>query len=112
MKCLDDHHHYQLESFEPEETKQCLLFIRKEPVLKSIGGLNPPYPTGELRTVHNGTTNEEVLKMLIHRLNGLNNAFPCRENSIAITHIETALLWLEKRTADRIARGVEGKHQK
>jgi hypothetical protein len=26
-----------------------------------------------------------------------------------ITHLETGLLWLEKRTADRKARGVEGK---
>jgi hypothetical protein len=46
---------------------------------------------------------------LIDRLTYLNNKFPCRENSIAITHIETALLWLNKRTNDRLNRGVEGK---
>jgi hypothetical protein len=37
--------------------------------------------------------------------------FPCRENSCAITHFEEGLMWLEKRTRDRITRGVEGKQQ-
>lgn len=36
-------------------------------------------------------------------------AFPCRENAIVITNLETSLLWLEKRTRDRMARNVEGK---
>jgi hypothetical protein len=39
---------------------------------------------------------------------GLNKNFPCRENSIAITRLEEALMWLDKRTANRDARGVEG----
>ena len=38
--------------------------------------------------------------------------FACRENSIAITKLEEALLWLNKRTQDRIARNVEGTSQK
>lgn len=62
---------------------------------------------GELQTVFHGTTNEEVLKVLIHRLNFLNKELPCRENSIAITKLEEALMWLNKRTEDRIERGVE-----
>jgi hypothetical protein len=37
-------------------------------------------------------------------------SFACRENAIALTHLETALLWLEKRTRDREAREVEGTH--
>lgn len=56
----------------------------------------------------NGCQNEQILSVIVHRLGVLNKAFPCRENAIAIAHIETALLWLEKRTADRLARGVEG----
>lgn len=59
----------------------------------------------------NGIQNEQLIAVLVHRLGVLNRAFPCRENSIAITHLETALLWLEKRTADRIARGVEGQNK-
>jgi hypothetical protein len=41
-------------------------------------------------------------------LEGLNAKFPCRENSMAITKLDECLLWLEKRTNDREARGVEG----
>ena len=42
----------------------------------------------------------------------LNDKFPCRENSITITKLEEALMWQEKRTADRKSRGVEGKNEK
>ena len=41
-------------------------------------------------------------------IKGLNQKFPCRENSCAITKLDEALLWLSKRTADREKRGVEG----
>lgn len=100
MKVLTPGHLYELESFEPAEVAQRLQFIEKVPVAPG---------STELKTVNNGTTNEEVLTMLVNRLNYLNAVFPCRENSIAITHIETALLWLNRRTVDRKARGVEGK---
>lgn len=38
--------------------------------------------------------------------------FACRENALAITKLEEALHWLNHRTRDREARGVEGTHQK
>lgn len=56
----------------------------------------------------NGLTNEALLAILIHRTQVLNERFPCRENSIAITKMQEALMWFDKRTADRKARGVEG----
>ena len=56
----------------------------------------------------NGLTNEALLAALIHRTNVLNNRFPCRENALAITNMEQALMWLEKRTNDRKAHQVEG----
>ena len=58
-----------------------------------------------------GFQNEDVLKLLAMRLRALNAAFPCRENSIAITKIEEATLWLEHRTAVRVEQGVEGKNE-
>lgn len=104
MKVLSKDHLYELENFDkPETPGQRLQFIEKEPVT--------PGAT-ELRTVNDGTTNEDVIRVLVDRLNGLQSKFPCRENAIATTHLETALLWLEKRTRDRKARGVEGSHQK
>lgn len=38
----------------------------------------------------------------------LNKKFPCRENAMTITKLDEALMWQEKRTKDREARGVEG----
>jgi hypothetical protein len=61
-------------------------------------------------TYENGTTLEEMLRVSIERLNDLNMRFPCRENALAITKMEEALMWLNKRTENRIAHGVEGKH--
>lgn len=58
----------------------------------------------------NGPTNEALLAILIHRTQFLNGKFTCRENIIAITKMQEALMWLEKRTADRLNRGVEGQH--
>lgn len=60
----------------------------------------------------NGVTNEALLAILKHRINYLNSRFPCRENSLALTKIEEAAHWLESRTKDRQARGVEGKEIK
>jgi hypothetical protein len=44
-------------------------------------------------------------------LSGLNDNFPCRENSLAITKLEEALHWLDARTRNRELRGVEGRNQ-
>lgn len=58
----------------------------------------------------NGVQNEEVLQLITQRLRYLNSKFPCRENSIAITKIEEAIMWLRQRTAIRQAQGVEGQN--
>ncbi len=47
----------------------------------------------------------EAAKLIIE---GLNKQFPCRENSLAITKLDEALLWSMKRKLDREKRGVEG----
>lgn len=98
MKTLTTGHKYELASFEGGPA-QALQFIEKEPVY--LG-------SKELRLVNDGTTNEEVIAVLIDRIQFLNAKFPCRENSIVITKLEEALMWLNKRTNDRKARGVEG----
>ena len=60
----------------------------------------------------NGITNENLLNLVKIRLEGFQNSdFKCRENAIALTHIEEALLWLSYRTSKREARGVEGTHK-
>lgn len=59
----------------------------------------------------NGTTLEEMLRISIEHLGQLNDKFPCRENSLAITKMQEARMWLDERTRDREKRGVEGKHE-
>lgn len=60
----------------------------------------------------NGITNENLLNLVKIRLEGFQSSdFKCRENAIALTHIEEALLWLTYRTSKREARGVEGTHK-
>lgn len=60
----------------------------------------------------NGISGEALMAVLLDRLRGFQSGqFACRENAVALTHLETALMWLQKRTRDRTARGVEGTHQ-
>ncbi len=68
------------------------------------------YEKVEDGTDDGGTTIEEMLRVSIARLSELNSRFGCRENSVAITKMQEALMWLEERTKDRVKRGVEGKH--
>lgn len=56
-----------------------------------------------------GTTNEDLIEVLIDRLNFLNNKFPCKENGVALHHLQQAVQALNDRTEDRQRRGVEGK---
>lgn len=98
MQVITAGHKYELASFEGGKT-QVLQFIEKSPTTPG---------STELNTVNDGTTNEEVLAMLIDRLQYLNGKFPCRENSLVITKLEESLMWLNKRTEDRLRRKVEG----
>ena len=61
----------------------------------------------------NGITQEVLLAILIDRLQSFQKGpYACRENAIALTHLETAKLWLFSRTLERMQRGVEGTHSK
>jgi hypothetical protein len=103
MKVLTVGHKYELDNFEEKGINgQTVQFIEKTPIAEST--------SGAMHTVNDGTTNEEVLAMLIDRLGHLQSKFPCRENAIVITKLEEAAMWLFKRTGDRLKRGVEGKH--
>lgn len=103
MRVITPGYKYELDQFEsyglPGCPVQTIQFIEKK---KTETDVDPV-------TVNDGTTNEEVLLMLIDRLRFLQAKFPCRENAIVLTKLEEALMWLGYRTADRKARNVEGK---
>lgn len=61
----------------------------------------------------NGVSVEALLAIVEDRLLGFQSgAYSCRENAIALTKIQEAMMWLQKRTRDRVARGVDGTSQK
>jgi hypothetical protein len=81
------------------------------PRVNEDGSLQPP----------NGAFVEDLIEATINRLKFFQGEvaatdekfypkFKCRENALAITKLEEALHWLNHRTADRKARGVEGSH--
>lgn len=60
----------------------------------------------------NGVCNEDLIAMVISRLEHFQKSeYSCRDNAVAITKLEEALLWLRKRTIGRENRNVEGTHK-
>jgi hypothetical protein len=68
-------------------------------------------PIGEVGV--NGVTHEALLAIVIDRMRSFQaGPYACRENAIALTKLEEAQMWLLQRTRARMARGVEGTHEK
>lgn len=56
-----------------------------------------------LKTSTDGVLDVDLLEIVRHRLRSFQNGpYATRENAIALTHVEEALLWLNKRVEDRI----------
>ena len=78
------HHHYQIIGL-TSQASQKLVDIR--------------FQKGELKnSAPNGCTMESLIRVVVDRLQDFQEGeHSCRENAIAITHLETALLWLDAR---------------
>lgn len=63
--------------------------------------------------VIHGVLDTDLLEIVRDRLTAFQaGPYACRENACALTHIEEALLWMNKRVEDRITRGVLGMYEK
>jgi len=60
----------------------------------------------------NGGQIDDIIEWVKEKIESFNKDFPCRENSMVITKLDEALLWLVKRKLDREKRSVEGTNQK
>lgn len=88
---------------------------RKAEVLKEgegvcYGPLTISFQNGPI-TEHgiNGVTQEVLLAIVEDRLKSFQaGPFACRENDQALAHVQEATMWLQRRTLDRMRRGVEG----
>ena len=68
------------------------------------------FQNGGLKEVGaNGITDQALIAIVLDRLRSFNaGQFSSRDNSLAITHLEDALMRMERRSNDRARRGVEG----
>ncbi len=98
MKILEIGYKYKLDNFNQESESQVISFVRRE--IDS--------ETGELKTFNNGITNEEVIFMLLNRINYLDNKLPCEENKQVIGLLKQISLTLHKRTMNRHLKGIKG----
>lgn len=56
-----------------------------------------------------GVLEVDLLEIVRDRLKGFQSGpLACRENACALTHIEEALMWMNKRTEERIEQGILG----
>ncbi len=60
----------------------------------------------------NGISQEALLAVVEDRLQCFQaGEYACRENALALTHVQEAMHWMHHRTRERVARGVEGTSQ-
>jgi hypothetical protein len=95
------HHKYTIESYDNEDELYRVTDIYFQDGARKL-------PT----SIH-GVLDSDLLEIVRHRLQCFQQGeFATRENAIALTHIEEALLWMNKRVEDRIERNVLGTNQK
>lgn len=100
MQVIDPGHEYELGNQSDHAAKpQTLLFVKKEE------------KDGKLELVHDGTSTEQVIDVLIHRLQTLHDRLPDAYTKAARYFLGQAANALHERTADRKARDVEGTHK-
>ncbi len=68
--------------------------------------------TGPIKEVGvNGCQIDELVRFARKTIASFQERSPCRENALVLTKLDEAIHWLEHRTRDREARGVEGTHK-
>ena len=61
----------------------------------------------------NGILDKDLISIVLCRLQHFQKSeFATRENAIAITKLEEALMWMNKRNANRVMRKVQGTNEK
>lgn len=96
-------HEYLIRSCDIDETG-------KPSVRHTIMFQNGPRKIND--SIH-GVLDTDLLEIVRDRLKGFQQGeFATRENACALTHIEEALMWMNRRVEDRIERNVLGTNNK
>jgi hypothetical protein len=104
LRAIDNaHHRYKIFVNRDAQTSD-------EPPRITLHQVELVFQNGGLREAGpNGITDQALLAVVLDRLRSFNDGpFRCRENSLIITKLEEAMMWMEKRSNDRSRRGVEG----
>lgn len=106
-------HRYDISGFDTEKNPSA---VTSSGFRSSFGRLIVLFQNGPIQEADggiNGVSNEALIAIVIDRMRGFQRGeYACRENALALTKLEEALMWLQKRTRDRVARGVEGTSEK
>lgn len=103
-------HLYMIEGFNTETNPSCPFTARHGQPAQHATILFQNGPIGDVGV--NGVTQEVLLAVVADRLRSFQaGPYSCRENALALTKVEEAMHWLQKRTLDRMRRGVEGTHK-
>lgn len=90
--------------FEKDVRPHFHIYVRHD-----VGSISFTIQNGPIKEVgKNGCQLTALIAAAKIMLEELNKKHPCRENAVTITKLDEALMWQEKRTKDREARGVEG----
>lgn len=90
--------------FESEIRPYSFIYIRNDK-----NSISFTIQNGPIREVGlNGCQVDTIIETAKIIIEGLNKNFPCRENAVAITKLDEALMWLDKRKKAREKRNVEG----
>ena len=82
-----------------------------EPTIGKGSGIYIDFQKGPLGETEfpNGLSNEALLAIVEDRLKCFQaGPYACRENALALTKLQEAMMWLHRRTSERAQRGVEG----
>lgn len=99
-------HHYLITGFDsgPNPSRTTLLNMHSCKVL---------FQNGPIEAGVTGVSNEALLAIVEDRLKCFQDGpYKCRENALALTHLQESMHWLQHRTRERLARGVEGTSEK
>lgn len=111
---------YAVDEIGPGGANHCYaIFNTEQEEEQRIASYNPMLeiqlqcgPRKEENSVH-GAIDTDLLEIVRDRLKSFQaGPFSSRENACALTHIEEALMWMNRRVEDRIERNVLGKNQK
>jgi hypothetical protein len=105
-KCDDRgaHHLYRVYGFHTQDNASAESGEQDETRLSIL------FQNGTVDSMPNGVTNEVLLAIVADRLRNFQSGLYCRENEKALEKVEESLMWLHKRTHDRMSRGVDGTH--